>query len=131
MVLNPEEKNFLAFLEGLETKQDDPAAHYSVSVNIEIKFTCSKAKDALGVQVTNNPNAPEVRMTEEQVREKYPWDYDQLTAQCRKRYKAFKAWKICWTFYPGRCPGLFSFAPLELGPSFAALRLCTFALKRR
>ncbi len=90
VLLNPEEKNFLAFLEGLETKQDDPAARYSVTVNIEIKFTRSKARDALGVQVTNNPNAPEVRMTEEQVREKYRWDYDQLTAECRKRYAGFK-----------------------------------------
>jgi hypothetical protein len=90
VVLNPEEKNFLAFLEGLEAKQDDPAARYSVCVNIEIKFTRSKAKDALGVQITNNPDAPEVRLTEEQVREKYPWDYDRLTAECRKRYTGFK-----------------------------------------
>lgn len=91
LVLNPEEKNFLAFIESLETQQDDPAGRYSVSVNIEIKFTRSKAKDALGVQVTNNPNAPEVRLTEEQVREKYPWDYDRLTAECRKRYTGFKS----------------------------------------
>jgi hypothetical protein len=91
LVLNPEEKNFLTFVEGLEANQDDPAARYSVSVNIEIKFTRSKAKDALGVQITNNPNAPEVRMTDEQVREKYPWDYEQLTAECRKRYTGFKS----------------------------------------
>ena len=90
VILNPEEKNFLAFIEGLETKQDDPTGRYSVSVNIEIKFTRSKAKDGLGVQVTHNPNAPEVRLTEEQVREKYPWDYDRLTAECRKRYSDFK-----------------------------------------
>ena len=64
LVLNPEEKNFLTFVESLESKQDDPVARYSVSVNIEIKFTRSNAKDALGVQVTNNPNAPEVRLTE-------------------------------------------------------------------
>ena len=91
VVLNPEEKNFLTFVETLETKQDDPSARYSVSVNIEIRFTRSKAKDALGVQVTNNPNAPEVRLTEEQVREKYPWDYDRLTSECRKRYAGFKS----------------------------------------
>lgn len=91
LVLNPEEKNFLTFVEGLDATQDDPAARYSVSVNIELKFTRSKAKDALGVQVTNNPNAPEVRMTEEQIRDKYPWDYDQLTAECRKRYTGFKS----------------------------------------
>jgi hypothetical protein len=86
VVLNPEEENFLAFVESLEAKQDDPAARYSVSVNVEIKFTRSKAKDALGVQITNNPNAPEVRLTEEQIREKYPWDYEELTTECRKRY---------------------------------------------
>lgn len=91
LVLNHEEKNFLAFIENLETKQDDPARRYSVSVNIEIRFTRSKAKEALGVQVTNNPNAPEVRLTEEQVREKYPWDYDRLTAECRMRYTGFKS----------------------------------------
>jgi hypothetical protein len=91
VVLNPEEENFLAFVEGLEAKQDDPAARYSVSVNVEIRFTRSKAKDALGIQVTNNPNAPEVRLTEEQVREKYPLDYDDLTSECRKRYSGFKS----------------------------------------
>lgn len=90
LVLNPEEKNFLTFVEGLDAMQDDPAARYSVSVNIELKFTRSKAKDALGVQVTNNPNAPEVRLSEEQMREKYPWDYDRLTAECRNRYSNFK-----------------------------------------
>ncbi len=90
VVLNPEEKNFLAFIESLESKRDDSVERYSFSVNIEIKFTRSKAKDALGVQVTDNPNAPEVRLTEEQVREKYPWDYDRLTSECRKRYTDFK-----------------------------------------
>jgi hypothetical protein len=59
-------------------------------VNIEIKFTRSKAKDALGVQITTNPNAPEVRLTEEQVREKYSWDYDRLTDECQRRYLDFK-----------------------------------------
>lgn len=91
LVLNPEEKNFLTFVESLEAKETDPAGRYSISVNIEIKFTRSKAKDALGVHVTNNPDAPEVRLTEEQVREKYPWDYDKLTAECRKRYTGFKS----------------------------------------
>lgn len=90
IVLNPEEKNFLAFIEGLEPKHDDPDARYSVSVNIEIKFTRSKAKDALGIQITNNPNATEIRLTEEQIRDDYPWDYDQLTAECRKQYGGFK-----------------------------------------
>ncbi len=40
--------------------------------------------------MTNNPDAPEVRLTDELIREKYPWDYDRLTEECRKRYKDFK-----------------------------------------
>lgn len=91
VVLNHEEKNFLAFIDSLEPSNDDSASPYSVTVNIDIKFTRSKARDALGVQVTNNPNAPEVRLTEEQIRERYPWDYDRLTEECRRRYKDFKA----------------------------------------
>ncbi len=91
VVLNHEEQKFLAFVESLEHANDDAASPYSVTVNIDIKFTRSKAKDALGVQVTNNPNAPEVRLTEEQIRDRYPWDYDRLTEECRKRYNDFKA----------------------------------------
>lgn len=90
VVLNHEEKRFLAFIDSLEPSSDDSNSPYSVTVNIDIKFTRSKAKEALGIQVTNNPNAPEVRLTEEQVRDKYPWDYDRLTNECRARYPDFK-----------------------------------------
>lgn len=91
VVLNQEERKFLAFIEGLEPANDDANSPYSVTVNIDIKFTRSKAKDALGVKITNDPNAPSVRLTEEQIRERYPWDYDRLTSECRKRYSDFKA----------------------------------------
>ena len=91
IVLNAEEKNFLAFVESLEPEEDDSTSAYSVTVNIDIRFTRSKAKEALAVQVTSDPNAPRVRLTEEQIRERYPWDYDKLTAECRNRYSDFKA----------------------------------------
>jgi len=90
VVLNAEERNFLAFLESMESEEDDATSAYSVTVNIDIKFTRSKAKEALAVQVTNDPTAPRVRLTEEQIREKYPWDYEKLTNECRKRYSNFK-----------------------------------------
>ena len=91
VVLNQEEKKFLVYIENLEPDEDDGTSAYSATVNIDIKFTRSKAKDALGVNVTNNPNAPEVRLTEEQIRERYPWDYNRLTIECRKRYRDFKS----------------------------------------
>ena len=91
VVLNQAENNFLAFIESLEPDDDDATSPYSVTVNIDIKFTRSKAKDALGINITNNPDAPEVRLTEEQIRERYPWDYKRLTKECRKIYSDFKA----------------------------------------
>jgi len=90
VILNPEEKRFLAFVESLEPENDDGSSPYSVTVNIDVRFTRSKAKDALGVQLTNDPSAPAVRLTEEQIRDRFPWDYKRLTAECRKRYPSFK-----------------------------------------
>jgi hypothetical protein len=90
VVLNAEEKNFINYVNSLEGDHEDPDSPYAVSVNIEIRFTRSKAKDALGVRVTDDPSATEIRLTEEQVRERYPWDYRKLTSECRKRYADFK-----------------------------------------
>ena len=98
-LLNAEEKNFLSFLEALDKPQADPDSPYSVTVNIELKLTRSKAKDALAAQITNDPNAPAVRLTDEQIREKYPWDYQKLTEECAKRYSDFKQDK---TYYAVR-----------------------------
>ena len=100
-LLNAEEKNFLSFLEELDKPHADPASPYSVTVNIEVKFTRSKAKDALTAQLTNDPNALAVCLTDEQIREKYPWDYQKLTKECAKRYSDFKQDKIYHTIRKG------------------------------
>lgn len=90
LVLNHEEKRFLTFLQNLETTTATTNSPFAVTVNIDVKFTRSKADGALDVQVTNNPNALEIRLTEEQIRERYPWSYERLTEECRKRYDRFK-----------------------------------------
>lgn len=87
---NAEEATLIRFLDGLDKAQTKPDAPYSVTVNVEIKFTKSKTKDALGVRITNDPAASAVRLTEEQISEKYPWDYSMLTQKCKERYSDFK-----------------------------------------
>lgn len=88
--LNKREENLLQFLDSLKPDNDDPTARYSVAVNIEVRFVRSKATGAVPVQVTDDPNAPAVHVTEEQILERYPWDYAELTTRCRKRYTDFK-----------------------------------------
>mgnify|MGYP001771019544 CR=1 FL=1 len=88
--LNKEEKNFLRYVTNLDDRDSDPNARYSVAINIEIRFVRSKSAAATPVRDTNDPNAIAVRLTEEQIRERYPWDYHELTNQCRERYPDFK-----------------------------------------
>lgn len=90
VVLNPAEKKFLSFIERLKFNDDGVTSPYSITVKIDIKFTRSKTPGAHGVNVTNNPKAPEIRLTEEQIIERYPWDYRRLTVECQNRYTDFK-----------------------------------------
>jgi len=89
ITLNKEEENYIHFINELENDKKEKDA-YDVTINIDVKFIRSKAKDALNVQLTNNPYAPEVRMTEENIKEKYPWDYKELLERLKKRYSNFK-----------------------------------------
>jgi len=89
--LNREEKNFLHYLRNIDDRESDPNARYSVAINIEVRFVRSKSEEATPVRVTNDPKAPAVQFTEEQIRERYPWDYQELTSRCRERYSDFKA----------------------------------------
>jgi hypothetical protein len=88
--LSREEKNFLRYVNQLNASEDDPNAKYSVAVNIEVRFVRSKSTTATPVRVTDDPSAPPVRFTDEQIRDRYPWDYATLTDECKKRYDGFK-----------------------------------------
>lgn len=88
--LTRDERSFVAYLENLRPKEEDPASSYAFAVNVEVKFVRSKASDAFPVRTTSDPNAPAVRLTEEQIRERYPWDYGELTRRCQDRYLDFK-----------------------------------------
>lgn len=89
IMLNPAEQRFLKYLSQHEMKDTDDNSPYAVAVNIELRFVRSKEKGTVTVQVTKDPNAPAIRLTEEQVRERYPWDYRILTERCRDRYEDF------------------------------------------
>ena len=90
IVSKKEEENFLRFVEHLEAETDQSDSDFSVTVNIDVKFTRSQEKDSPGFRLTSNPDALEVRITDEQDRKQYPWNYKKLTTECRKRYPNFK-----------------------------------------
>lgn len=84
------EETFIKYLESLRPDEEDPASPYLFSVNVEIRFVRSKDQKAVPIRTVNDPNAPAVQIKEEDILERYPWDYRELTARCKKRYKNFK-----------------------------------------
>jgi Protein of unknown function (DUF3644)/EC042_2821-lke REase len=91
IILGPEEKRIVRFIAAADSNDIDASSRYSVAVNVELRFVKSQAKDAAAVRLTNDPSAPALRFTEEQIRLRYPFSYDELTAQCKSRYSDFKA----------------------------------------
>ena len=89
VVLNAEERNWLDYISNLEDGVDDKAANdTNLSLGIDIKFSRS-AKSDVEVRVTNNPDAVEVQLSEEDVRDKYPWSYGILSGRLANQYSDF------------------------------------------
>ena len=95
-ILNAEQTAFVAFLSDIATSGPgadagaDAGSDYSVSVSVELKFIKSQISDAVPVQITSDPTAVPIRLTDENIRKQYPWSYKRLTDECRKRYANFK-----------------------------------------
>ena len=90
IILNQEAREFLRYLGQLEEQTDLSDSNYVVTINIDMKLSRTKVKDAVAFRRTDDPSAPEMRMTEEQVLEQFPWDYQRLVRACRERYPEFK-----------------------------------------
>ena len=88
IMLNKEESNLIQYIAGLDAAYD-PSSDYSVSVNVELRFSKSKANDALAVQISNDPNAAKVQLTQEQFKDKYPLNFNDLKDRCKERYNDF------------------------------------------
>lgn len=90
LVLNQGEKRFLRFAEKIVGGPADANPNYAVALNVELRFVRSRDSNAAPVRITNDPNAPALRLSEEQIRARYPLDYRALTAECKSRYADFK-----------------------------------------
>jgi hypothetical protein len=90
--LNSNEKKVLRYINGVEQQhdKDDQLSNYNLTLRIDVKFQKVKSNSAIPVQVTNHPDAQEVVLIEEDITEKYPWEYSVLTTRLGKRYSDFK-----------------------------------------
>ncbi|WP_199287349.1 DUF3644 domain-containing protein [Acinetobacter portensis] len=91
LILNNNEKNVLNYIKKTEEKYDDKDfGEYNLTLRIDLKFQKVKSTSGLPVTITNDPKATLVQLSEEDISDKYPWNYDVLTTRCTKRYSDFK-----------------------------------------
>lgn len=90
VAVNPQEDRLIKYLRRLAAAADDSDRTYSVAVRLQVKLERSKLDTATRVKISDDPEALAIQLTEENIREKYPWDYRQLVAQLKRRYSDFK-----------------------------------------
>lgn len=70
-------------------RKDDP---YVVTMRVMVKFSRSVLDDAGTVKIVKDgEGALAITLSEEDIRERFPWSYDELTKRLRARYSNFKA----------------------------------------
>jgi len=90
--MNSDERKLINFLrEKTKSTDEDNPDDFNVALHLDVKFSKSKDDNSQRVRITNDPDATEVTLSEEDIRDKYPWDYDILTTILRRRYTDFKA----------------------------------------
>ncbi len=90
--LNSKERKVLDYIKKAEESYDenDNIGDYNLTLRIDVKFQKVKSTTGLPVQITNDPGATTVMLSEEDMTDKYPWDYDVLSTRLSKRYSDFK-----------------------------------------
>src|SRR3990172_1130794 len=91
VLINTEERNLLAYIKSLESVVDDDVTNdFNLSLNIDIKIRRVSETSGAEVVISDGPNAIPIKLEEENIRERYPWDYDILTKRLQDRYSDFK-----------------------------------------
>lgn len=84
VVVTKDEKRLIDRLR--ETASTSAAnGEYQVAVRVNLRFTRSNLDSAANVQVTRDPEALAVRLDEAQVRERFPWSFNDLKTQLKRR----------------------------------------------
>ena len=88
--INNAERNLLSYVNYIEKSvNDDVSNDFNLSLDIDIKVRRVSEKEEMTVRLSNDPDAIKISLSEEDIREKYPWDYKILTTRLRKRYPNF------------------------------------------
>lgn len=91
IVVSPDESRIIKHLGALVSAEVKQPTDFAVALRLSLRMERSSAPSATKVQISKDQDALKVTLREEDIREKYPWDYDRLCKSLRTRYSNFLA----------------------------------------
>jgi hypothetical protein len=84
-----EEQQFLNYLMSNGFDKSSPNGRFSVAINVDVKFTRTKDKNALAVRLSSEEGSTKISLSDDQLLDKYRLSYRELTNICKSRYSNF------------------------------------------
>lgn len=85
IILNGEERNIAKYFSNLGEEKDGNS-DFNTKLSIEIKLKRTKEEGAVKFSISNDPDAVPVKLEEADIRERYPWSYELLTAKLKEKH---------------------------------------------
>jgi hypothetical protein len=92
LALNHDEAQVLEFIRSIskEGGESDAGRGFHVALEVELSFKRVYGDSAGAVKVVREGDGIEVKLSEEDIRQTYPWEYADVVQRCRTRYVDFK-----------------------------------------
>ena len=90
VVVSPDESRLIKYLQHLAEADTDASSACAVAIRLLVKMEKSSLSSASKVQVSKDADAVKITLSEQDIRDKYPWDYRELCRRLGMRYTDFK-----------------------------------------
>ncbi|SOZ15569.1 conserved hypothetical protein [Cupriavidus taiwanensis] len=89
-MVSADESRLIEHLRMIAQEVGDHEGDYSVAIRMQVKLEKSALANASKVQVSKDADAIKIQLAEQDIKEKYPWTYDELCRRMAARYSDFK-----------------------------------------
>lgn len=93
VIVTADESRLIKYLQQLAATDSKSSSPFAVAIRLQVKMERSSLATASKVEISKDPDAVKVTLSEEDIRDKYPWDYKELAKRLNERYSDFNQGK--------------------------------------
>lgn len=90
VIVTADESRLIKYLQQLAATDSKSSSPFAVAIRLQVKLERSSLSTASKVEISKDPDAVKVTLSEEDIRDKYPWDCKELANRLNERYIDFK-----------------------------------------